>query len=282
MRIPSADAAGCQMWEPGKDFSAGEALRQPAVQNGRDGSLSALADLVGLRELERPVRQLRKHDIAPLLPETEWTLAEFHPRKSDNGSYPRRLFQAEEALQRSHAEASRILEEAEQIKRAAQRQADAEREAAYAEGRRHAEEEMGASVQSIAAILTETQEWRDRMLADSEHILLDLVRDVARALFGEGMALEETVLRSAFERAMTEARAIGNLRIHVNPEDAMELGSDWWQKQQSGIGGQRIELVASEHVQRGGCFIEGEYGSVDARVETQLKTALQAFDGGAE
>jgi flagellar assembly protein FliH len=278
--IPAADLERCDTWQPQTQLSAQGAVRSATLLAGKGATLSALSHLIGLQELERPLRQLRKHDTLPTSPETPWTVGELELHESDSGSLPRRLRLTEESLRQGQAEARRIRAEADQVLADARVEAEAVRETARAEGRQLAEEEMRGNLAAVQAVLTETEAWRGRMIADSETIVLTLVRDIARAVFGDGKALEDDVLRGAFERAMVEARAIGNLRIHVHPDDAMALGSDWWQQQQSALGGQRMELVASESVLRGGCFIEGEYGSVDARVESQLKTALQALHNG--
>jgi flagellar biosynthesis/type III secretory pathway protein FliH len=60
------------------------------------------------------------------------------------------------------------------------------------------------------------------------------------------------------------------LRIYVHPEDALALPPHW-AHQQATFSGQKIELIPSDIIKRGGCFIEGQYGSVDARIETQLQ-----------
>jgi flagellar assembly protein FliH len=278
--IPAAELEASPNWEPRNQLAAQGSVRSATALSGKGGTLSALSHLIGLQELERPLRQLRKHDALPHDEEQPWTVGELELHESDSGSLPRRLRLTEESLRQGQAEAKRIRAEAEQTLLDAKASADAVREEAKTEGKRQAEEEMRTQLEAVNAVLAETHAWRDRMIADSENIVLTLTRDIAQALFGEGMALEDDVLRGAFERAMVEARAIGNLRIHVHPDDAMALGSDWWQHQQSALGGQRIELVASETVKRGGCIIEGEYGSVDARIETQLKTALQALHNG--
>jgi flagellar biosynthesis/type III secretory pathway protein FliH len=70
-------------------------------------------------------------------------------------------------------------------------------------------------------------------------------------------------------RAITEAGRLGNLRVYLNPEDQAVLMS-LWQESELLINGQKIQLVSSLEIQRGGCFIEGEFGSVDSRIETQL------------
>jgi flagellar biosynthesis/type III secretory pathway protein FliH len=279
-RIPSSESEAYTSWEPGNELAPQEAFRTAPALTGRGAQLTALSHMIGLKELERPLHQLRKHDAQPVGEEHSWTLGELLLRESDAGSLPRRLRLTEESLRQGQAEAKRIRAEAEQVLLEAQAQADSVRDAAQVEGRRLAEEETHAQLLAVQAVLTETHAWRERMIADSENIVLELVRDMATALFSDGLALEDDVLRTAFARAMTEARAIGNLRIHVHPDDAMALGSEWWQQQQSMLGGQRVELVASETVKRGGCLIEGEFGSVDARVETQLKTAMQALQNG--
>jgi hypothetical protein len=48
---------------------------------------------------------------------------------------------------------------------------------------------------------------------------------------------------------------------------------------QSGISGQEIALIPTEVIQRGGCFIEGQFGSLDARVGTQLQMVGEALTG---
>lgn len=181
----------------------------------------------------------------------------------------------EEILEGTRAQAAEIIhqaqEQAAQITHLAQKDG-------YEKGLAAAEAEAASRLAAAASIIAETHAWREKLLAESEHAVLDLVKDIAQILFGSGLALEPEVLAGAFQRALLEAKTLGDLRLHLHPEDEALL-SPLWARQQAATIGQRIELVPDQGIQRGGCLIEGQYGSVDARVETQLHLALEAVSG---
>jgi flagellar assembly protein FliH len=195
--------------------------------------------------------------------------------------------QANEILQNAQERAARIVADADESGRAVQEQA----QKTAAETTRNAHEEGLAAanaqtsdlLHTAEAIVEEVQSWRETQFAQGEMMMLRLVIEIAQSIFGEGLPLDPDALGQAFSRAFSEAKTLGDLRIYVHPEDAAALGPHWSQMQSS-LSGQRIELVSSDIIKRGGCFVEGQYGSVDARVETQLRiakdTLMSAYSAG--
>jgi flagellar assembly protein FliH len=178
------------------------------------------------------------------------------------------------------AQAQQILsaarEQAADLVRHAREQAAEVARQARIEGLSAAEAEAGQLLLSAHGVHDEVRAWRKTMLAQSEHEVLNLVAAVARAIFGEGLTLAPEMLRAAFARALAEARPLGDLRVHVHPDDATLLAPHW-PELQAAPAGQRVELAPDAAVRRGGCLVEGDYGMVDARVETQVDLALEAL-----
>ncbi len=143
----------------------------------------------------------------------------------------------------------------------------------FAQGKERAEEEAKQLLQMAQRVLEEAYLWRQEVLAKSEHAVIDLVKDIAVKMFGEGVALDPVILKRVFERSLSVAKTLGNLRIHVHPEDLSMLEPIWLENQKALIG-QQMEFVPDESILRGGCFIEGQFGNVDARIETQMKVIL--------
>jgi flagellar assembly protein FliH len=186
----------------------------------------------------------------------------------------------EDTCARDQELAARVLAEA-RIKSAdllhkAKEEATAITLRAHLEGQTAAEAEAATLLQSATAIVEEVQAWRDALLTQSEPIVLALIEDIARTLFGEGYALEGAKLQKVFERALAEAKNLGDVRIHVHPEDAALLGPHW-DAQQTSAHNQKIELIPDEQIKRGGCLITGAYGSVDARMDHQLETVVETL-----
>jgi flagellar assembly protein FliH len=178
--------------------------------------------------------------------------------------------QSQLILEKARAQAAELI-------RTAQAQAAEVTEQAQQEGREAAEAETAHLLLSAKGVLDEVCVWRESVAARSEGMILALVTDIAQTLFGEGWTLDRGALHAAFARAVAEARPLGDLRIHVHPDDAVVLGASW-PEQQAAQSGQRLELVPDAAIRRGGCTVEGDYGLVDARVETQLHLAGEALE----
>jgi flagellar assembly protein FliH len=140
---------------------------------------------------------------------------------------------------------------------------------AQAAGLTAAKTETTELLQTAMGIVDEVNAWREKQFAHGEMMMLRLVIEIAQSIFGEGLPLDPETLGQAFSRAMTQAKTLGDLRIYVHPVDAAVLG-DYWPQRQTALSGQRVELVPSDIIKRGGCFLEGQFGQVDARVDTQF------------
>ncbi len=191
----------------------------------------------------------------------------------------------EKLIQQTTDQASQILlkaqDQAAEMVRQAQESAQQVLLEAQHTGWKSAEAETRPMIQAVQNIIDEVQNWRDEMYAQSEAAILGLVKEIAHTLFCEGMALDEVALQHTFNKVLTNARSLGDLRIFVNPDDALNLGP-YWREYQVSVSGQQIEIIPSDSIQRGGCFVEGEKGTVDGRVETQLKAIIDTIQSTAE
>ncbi len=170
---------------------------------------------------------------------------------------------AAEIIAKAEKQANEIIQQAES-------QAMQLTHQAYQDGLAAGNAEISDQLKTARAIVEEVETWRENTLSKGEMMMLRLVIEIAQSLFGEGLPLDPDTLGNAFSRALTQAKTLGDLRIYIHPEDAVALTPHWAQ-QQATFSGQKIELIPSDIIKRGGCFIEGQYGSVDARVETQLQ-----------
>jgi flagellar biosynthesis/type III secretory pathway protein FliH len=184
------------------------------------------------------------------------------------------MVQAGQILTNAQAQAAEIVRQAQES--AQQVLLDSQQR-----GWKAVEEETVPMIQSVQAIIDGVQNWRDEMYSQSEAAVLNLVKDISQALFCEGIALEEEKLQQTFNKILSNARSLGDLRVFVHPEDALTLGP-YWREYQVSISGQQVEIIPSDSIQRGGCFVEGQMGTVDGRVETKLKAIMTAISVTAE
>lgn len=203
------------------------------------------------------------------------------PNSAPPGTGPFPLEASQQAmLADSIAHSQQILEqaraEAAELLRVAQSQSAAVTAQARQAGLEAAEAETSQMLITAQGVLHEMNAWKRNLLESHEQFVLALVAEVNRALFGAGLNFDANTLHAAFERALAEARPLGDLRIHLHPDDAALLGSHWPEQQAAHLG-QKLELVPDAHIRRGGCLVQGEHGSVDARLETQLQTAMEAL-----
>ena len=152
-----------------------------------------------------------------------------------------------------------------------------QKKAGYEQGFTEARAEMDETLEAARAMVREVDAWKNNLLTEGEPILIAMLKEVARKLFGDGVELDPHTLQANLNRVMDSAHGLGGLNIFLNPKDARMLDSAWVDQQLLVTGGQ-AKIIPSANITRGGCFIKGNMGTVDARVETQLEALLKAFD----
>jgi len=189
--------------------------------------------------------------------------------------------EAEEILARARQEASEIVQQAQQLLEETQQQALAALEQVraedYKEGWANAESEAASILKAAQEMINQYTAWRDDMFAKSEPMLVEMVKQIGRSMFGDGLILDPKALEINLNRVVENAKSLGDLKIYLNPFDAEHLDPAWREYQQM-ISGNRVQIVPSDGITRGGCFVQGQMGTVDARVETQMKAVLEVFN----
>jgi flagellar biosynthesis/type III secretory pathway protein FliH len=170
--------------------------------------------------------------------------------------------------------------EAEEIIISAQKTAKGIQEQAYQDGWNSAMCEIKSHMDTASTLVQQISDWRDNLMSQSEQMILNLVCNIAQKMFGEGYILDSETLQATFNKVLENARSLGNLRIYVHPEDASNLGP-YWRELQESITTHTIEIVPSGSIARGGCYVNGQWGSADGRIETQLKVILDTIDSEA-
>ncbi len=185
---------------------------------------------------------------------------------------------AEEILRQAQAAADEIPPRAQE--QAAQATADG-----FAKGRDEARAEAALSRQAAQAMIAELAAWREGMISESEGTILEMIRQIARLMFGGGIRLDKDALQTYLNEVVENTRSLGDLNIYLNPDDFSQL-EPAWADHQAQIRGSRVHIAGSPSVLPGGCVIKGQMGSVDASVETKLAAVLNTLspqpDSGAQ
>src|SRR5262249_45565217 len=164
--------------------------------------------------------------------------------------------EAKELLTQAATEALATIREAEQ-------RAHEVREEAYQEGYR-------AGFAELNQRLLDAGERYDRALAEAESDILRLAVKIAEKIIGREIASDPATVADIAKTALGHAQRSQTLTIRANPADLPTLQTCRNQLDQS-AGARSLDLVADPDISTGGCVIETESGSIDARLETQLR-----------
>jgi len=206
-----------------------------------------------------------------------WTVPEFKKevvhRNMEQTAAPRVVEDHSYLLEDARAKADEIIAEAEKnaarIMEEAKTEAESLKQKAFMDGMTTARNEISETLHQVERIFQESQLWQERVMHQSQNRIIEMVLSIGKKLFGSGFELPADQIDHIVSRAINEASRLGNLRIYLNPEDA-KLLVNLWQESEITLNGQQIQIVSSQNILRGGCFIDGQFGVVDGRVEEQI------------
>lgn len=173
----------------------------------------------------------------------------------------------------AQAEAAQIRLQAEefaaQILLEAQNEAESLRKRAFQEGTENALAEFEKN-------LIESQEIRERVWRESEKDLLRLAVRLAEKIIGKEIKKDQKTIIEIVANAVQNARLQEKLTIKVNPQDLPILEKET-ERITAGSKIKFIDFAPDPRVVSGGCLIESEVGTIDARLETQLRVLERAL-----
>ncbi len=175
--------------------------------------------------------------------------------------------QAKEVVHGARQEAQRIRKEAREFLEQAKREREEERRAGYEEG---LEEGKRALTQRVV----EAESAHEKVLKEAEPEIIKMVMEIAEKVIGR--ELGKGAIVDVVKKAMTQA--VGKkMIIKIHPDDFATLKEQEKELFQTMERTQSISLKEDESVGPGGCMIETELGTVDARLKTQLAGIRKAL-----
>ncbi|MBI4928378.1 MAG: hypothetical protein HY835_11470 [Anaerolineae bacterium] len=188
-------------------------------------------------------------------------------------------------LSKARLQADEIIIQAQQAADETLQMAQDEASQAQGEGYRAGWEKAMTEAASVLAagqaVVREISEWRNAMLEQSETHVIGMVKEIARIMFGDGLKLEPALLQQNLSRALENAKSLGDLKLYLHPFDAEKIDQAWRENQRL-ITGHAVQIIPSDGIKPGGCYIQGQMGTVDARIETELNALLGVFDAKDE
>ncbi len=186
-------------------------------------------------------------------------------------------------------EAARLLqqaqEEAERCLAAAQEQAAAWQEEAYNEGYRRGVEvarqetatEYATLFASVRQAVEELCHVRAETLRQAEEDIVTLAFHLAHKITQHDSLCNPEVLRTTLHRALEYLIEPAKVVLCVHPADLARAQDLHRELQESHAPGAALIIQGDNSVGCGGCVVNSEFGTIDARIEAQLEELQQRF-----
>lgn len=200
-----------------------------------------------------------------------------------------RLQQMEEKLAHAQAESQRMIHEAkvqaDQILEEAQQKArnllmEAKLqgvEQGLLQGRQQAKEEWEAGLAQAGRIVQSIEAERVQVLVESTEDMIELSIQIARTIMGRELIMNRGWVLSVVKDALREIHEAPKLEIRVHPDD-YSVVADAKETLSTGLPGQtHVSVIPDGTIESGGCVILTPQGSVDARVDTQLRAIQESL-----
>lgn len=185
---------------------------------------------------------------------------------------------AEQIIERAKLEVERMVKDAEmrvaEIEHEAyQKGYDAGREVGFKKG----QAEVRRLIDRLGTIVGQAIDVREEIIAASEKQMVDMILMIARKVIKDEVVERKEVVLNNIREALKRIKDRDRVDIRVNFAD-LELTTahkDELIKMMESL--RKVNIYEDSRIDRGGCIIETDVGSIDARISTQLKEIEEAI-----
>jgi len=134
-----------------------------------------------------------------------------------------------------------------------------------------------ALVKQYSVSLDALNRLRTELFTTSEREVIRLALEIARKIIKREVAIDEELILALVKVALDRVADQALITIRVNPKDHHAIERHRAAAPDSGTLSQSVKLVEDPLIARGGCIIETESGTIDARIEEQLREIEKGF-----
>jgi flagellar assembly protein FliH len=116
----------------------------------------------------------------------------------------------------------------------------------------------------------------------AEDTVADLAIEVAEKILRHEVSVDGSVVLEMVRESVEKAKAGGSVRIRVSAWDLERVKDFREELIRMADDVEAIEIIEDPRVEPGGCIVDTEFGSVDARLGTQLREIRRAFFGNGD
>lgn len=128
-----------------------------------------------------------------------------------------------------------------------------------------------------SSILEQSYKLKQQIIQESEPFLIELSTSIAEKIIVRQLSLEPSWVIELIQKVLARRREKGIITLCVAPSQFAYI-QDAREELITSIDSQaELEIIPDSSVQDQGCVIRSSYGSIDARIDTQLKEIKSAL-----
>ena len=145
------------------------------------------------------------------------------------------------------------------------------------EGLAAAEHKTRKAMARLEAVLNELTTLRKQIYAETEAEVVELVLAVVRKVICAEVRTNPQVIAGVLSEALQKVESYQKLLIRMHPKDLEFFEHNRLKFTAVTEDSESVKLEADSSIGRGGCVVETESGSIDARIEKQLNVIEESF-----
>ena len=150
-------------------------------------------------------------------------------------------------------------------------------EAGFAQGQQAGESMAESLLKQYSVSLEELNKLRKEVFSSSERQVIRLALEIAKKIIKREVVIDEELILTLVKVALDRVADQALITIRVNPKDYHAIERHHTSRPDAGALNETMKLIEDPLIGRGGCVIETDSGTIDARIEEQLREIEKGF-----
>lgn len=147
----------------------------------------------------------------------------------------------------------------------------------YEKGMQQAVTDYSAKIQLAEEILAKAYMEKKEIIYEAEPFVIELSVQMAAKIIQKELETKPEVLIEMIKQNLVYSNERSMISICVSPEDYSFVQNQRKQLLEVLEGQIEVKILPEHSIEKGGCVIRTSYGSIDARIDVQLKEIKQAL-----